>query len=503
MAIVGPVRRKKVHKNRFIAGIDIGTEGEIVLKMIKELLLLFHLPWQEGSSGAKLKIENFFSASWGKTVLRWELGLEKRVLSRREPIVGILSKAEEHRLIKLNLFFLLGKIYGLPVAPWGILHGIRPTKIIHRYIDSGKSRAEILQKCERDYLVSPQKAKLLTDIAFFQRPILKTSTPQTVSIYIGVPFCRSRCLYCSFPANIMNEKNMPLVDAFMVALKKEVEATKELLQHHHLKVQNVYIGGGTPSSLPEKYFAQLLAYAREMMDNSTYEFTVEAGRPDTLTVEKMQLMADAGVDRISLNPQTMQEKTLHLIGRQHTPQDIVHSYEQLRAYTSAKINMDLILGLPNETVAEVADTLTQVLRLAPEDITVHALALKKGSNLKINQDKWQLPSDSVVQEMGRITEEALVNARYVPYYLYRQGYISGQLENIGYAQPGAWSMYNIQIMSEKQTILGIGGNASTKIVSERGEKYLHTVFNPKDLLTYLRNVDTYIEKKRVLAAQYL
>ena len=237
-----------------------------------------------------------------------------------------------------------------------------------------------------------------------------------------------------------------------------------------------------------------------MKTDADIEFTVEAGRPDSIDIAKIELMNKYSVNRISVNPQSMQERTLKIVGRKHTPQDIVDIYHVIRNISTARINMDLILGLPGESAADVHDTIDKIVGLAPDDITVHALAIKKGSALKQLKDDIKLPDDAVVTEMAQIVETTLRNSNYLPYYLYRQGYMSGQLENIGYCRDGAASIYNIQIMSERQTILGIGGNASTKIVAPSGT-YLKTLFNPKDLKTYVENVDDYIMRRSSLAEE--
>lgn len=406
--------------------------------------------------------------------------------------------AEMHRLFKLNLFYLFQRQFGKVNAPWGILHGVRPTKIVQRYIENDLTAPAICTKLENDYAVSAAKAELLTKIAYRQLPIIESSTMRTVSIYIGIPFCVSRCLYCSFPSNLLPSDHS-IIEHFLASLEQEMRSLCNLLERYRLTVQTVYIGGGTPTSLAAADFALLLAAVRRYFGNSFVEFTVEAGRPDTIDLAKIESMQKQKVTRISVNPQTMQLKTLQLIGRSHTPQDIIKIYQQIRQYTTAKINMDTIIGLPSETLADVRSTFEQILALQPDDITVHALAIKKGSRLKLLKDDIKLPDDSAACQMGELVEQLLRNNDYLPYYLYRQGYMSGQLENIGYCRDRAWSIYNIQIMSEQQTILGIGCNASTKVIFQgsRG-KYLKTLFNPKDLATYFNSLPSYIERRRQL-----
>ena len=405
--------------------------------------------------------------------------------------------AARHRLIKLNLYHIFRKHLGAEAAPWGILHGVRPTKIIHRWIRGGGSQQEILARIQEDYACSAEKANIIVPMAFRQLPFLKTSDDRTVSIYVGIPFCLTRCLYCSFPANILpGEKQLR---QFMDVFRRDLAAGKRAVEQHGFKVQNIYVGGGTPTSLPDEFFAEML----EMVYNAFYgenlvEFTVEAGRPDSITPGKIEAMKQFKVSRVSVNPQTMQQRTLKLIGRQHTPAAVEEMFHALRG-AIPHINMDLILGLPGEKAEDVRDTLEKVTALEPDDITLHALAIKRGSRLKLLMEERhvELPSDEETRKMSEVALGFMERGGYQPYYLYRQGYMSGDLENIGCARPGAEGMYNIQIMEEHQTIIGIGGAATTKVVDHKAGR-LRSVFNAKDLATYLRDIDIYIEKRQQL-----
>ncbi|WP_196599530.1 coproporphyrinogen dehydrogenase HemZ [Pectinatus frisingensis] len=483
-----------------IGKLIIDNDKEIINKIIREILLLFRLYIPKTAvrhcDYSVMEIKNTVTnAGELKVNTRIYLTTDDRTESLQQETAANSDenpKAAVNRLIKWNLYHLLKTKFGKVTAPWGILHGVRPAKIVHRYIASGMPRETIIRRFIDDYAVSPVKAALLTDIAYRQLPTIASSDASTISIYIGIPFCLSRCLYCSFPSNLLPDETV--LNSFMAALHKEVISLQSLIIRYKLKVQTIYIGGGTPTSLPEKYFAALLKYAASLKTVDTVEFNVEAGRPDSITQEKILLMNKYCVNRISVNPQTMQERTLNFIGRKHTPQDIIDVYHVIRRMSSAKINMDLILGLPGESDADTSDTIKKVIGLAPDDITVHALAIKKGSALKLNKSDITLPNDAVVQKMAHIVENALRRSDYQPYYLYRQGYMSGQLENTGYCKKDAASIYNIQIMSEHQTILGIGGNASTKIVAPAGT-YLKTLFNPKNLAAYLKSVDDYIMRR--------
>lgn len=409
-----------------------------------------------------------------------------------------LERAAINRTIKLNLYNIFCQELKMPQAPWGILHGVRPTKIVHRWISYGLTENAIINRLQQDFACSEEKAHIITPMAFSQLPFLRTSDEKTVSIYVGIPFCLTRCLYCSFPANVLPSEKK-LVE-FMAVLKKDILAANAAVKDLGFKVQNIYVGGGTPTALPDNYFADML----QMVYNAFYsdnicEFTVEAGRPDSITTAKIETMRRLNVSRVSVNPQTMQERTLKIIGRQHTPQDVIDMFNALRKAGILHINMDLILGLPGETAADIDDTLKKVIRLAPDDITLHALALKRGSKLKLlmQERHVDLPDSDETRKMFAVAMDYMKKYGYKPYYLYRQGYMAGDLENIGCARAGAEGMYNIQIMEEHQTIIGIGGAATTKVVDFKRQR-MKSSFNAKDLVTYLRDIDIYIEKRKKL-----
>ena len=414
-------------------------------------------------------------------------------------------RAEIHRLVKRNLYCIFVNRLGKNPAPYGIMHGVRPTKIVHRRLRAGFDRSMIEQQLMDEYLVSAEKAALLTEVALSQLPILNSSDERTIGIYIGIPFCVTRCLYCSFPSNVLpGEKK---IAEFMSALERDINAARLDVERYGFKVQSIYIGGGTPTALPDPHFNRLLELTVESFrGNDLIEFTVECGRPDTITPSKIALMSRYGVDRVSVNPQSMQQKTLDRIGRRHSPEDIVRAFHELRRAADWKINMDLILGLPGERLDDVIDTLDRVLALEPDDVTLHALALKRGSRLQIELDDevralsdFDLPSDEEVRRMSDEASRRLRAADYSPYYLYRQGYMSGQIENVGWCRAGAEGIYNIQIMDERQTIIGIGGAASTKVPDNKNER-LQSTFHAKELSVYLRDIDHYIDKRTGLLA---
>lgn len=477
----------------------VNSDQEVILKVTKEVLLLFHFEFV--AAEPDILLFSVRNSRRGDSIpeitteveLCWTDGSKEKLVHSDIAGKDEHEKAAVHRLVKLNLYHLLRQRFAFASAPWGILHGVRPTKIVHRYIEQGLSASEIIERLAHDYDVSNEKAVLITKLAFRQLPFLATGRPRLVSIYLGIPFCLSRCLYCSFPSYVLPDKEK--LAAFMSVWQHDLLTAAKDVARYGLQVQNIYIGGGTPTSLPDEIFAEML----RLVYNSFYgsaagEFTVEAGRPDSISAAKIEAMKRYKVDRVSVNPQTMQEKTLRLIGRQHTPRDIVDMFQRLRLGGLEHINMDVIIGLPGEDEADMADTIGRVLALEPDDITLHALALKRGSRLKEQLQTTPLPDDATARRMFSLALKAVEEKGFQPYYLYRQGYMSGQLENIGCCKTGAESMYNIQIMEENQTIIGIGPAAVTKVPGGGGKR-LHSSFNAKDLISYVRDIDRYIEKR--------
>jgi len=487
----------------------LDRKEEVIVKLVRELLELFKirvLDNAEETAAEKadidvLSVQHEITMKPVPAVHTELFAVAETGEDRCFSIKGVARRDEKamaavHRLVKLNLYRLFRMHFAMPAASWGILHGVRPTKIVHRFIEEGLSREEIVSRLLNDYEVSLEKASYMTDMAFRQRPFLQTSDERTISVYVGIPFCRSRCLYCSFPAYVLPKEEQ--LAAFFFAWDKDLNAAKAEVERHRLKVQSIYIGGGTPTSLSNADFERMLSLVDEAFyGEHTVEFTVEAGRPDTMTREKALSMKRHRVSRVSVNPQTMQQRTLERIGRAHTPEDIVQMFRLLRETGDFSINMDVILGLPGETCTDVADTMSKVLSLSPDDVTLHSLALKRGSKLKMHLEEYELPDDAEVQAMFQTAMKHVQKAGFLPYYLYRQGYMSGQLENVGCAHCGAESMYNMQIMDEHQTILGIGCAATSKIMNFR-TKRLKASFNAKDFHTYVRDIDAYIAKRSAL-----
>ncbi|MEG0805898.1 MAG: coproporphyrinogen dehydrogenase HemZ [Lachnospiraceae bacterium] len=377
--------------------------------------------------------------------------------------------------------------------PWGTLSGIRPTKIVLNELLQGASEEETAQMMRECYYASEDKIKLSMEIAKREKQLLEqTDYEDGYSIYIGIPFCPSTCLYCSFPSNPLGrwEKRM---GEYLTALEKEIDFFKEKMSHKRLNT--IYIGGGTPTTLSPEQLQRLIYKLKTSFDlTNLKEFTIEAGRPDSITREKLRVLKQEEIGRISINPQTMKQKTLDIIGRWHTVEQTEEAFYLARELGFDTINMDIIVGLPNEDEQDVRDTLEALKRLAPDNLTVHSLAIKRAAKLQMFKEEYvNLKSENSAAIMN-MTQDYAQQMGMSPYYLYRQKNMTGNMENVGYATPGKAGLYNVLIMEERQTILAMGAAASTKIVYQSGE-VVKRVENVKDVELYLTRIDEMIEKK--------
>lgn len=379
--------------------------------------------------------------------------------------------------------------------PWGVMSGIRPAKVVRQYHEDGYSYEEIKNILMNLYEVSEKKAELAIRVAKNEKLILSDIGKNSVSIYIGIPFCPTRCLYCSFVSTDL-KKSGKYTDDFVRLLVKEIEKTSQILSELSLYVQNIYIGGGTPTSLSENQLKDIFdAVEKYLKNDKLKEFTLEAGRPDTITKEKLLVAKNAGVNRISINPQTMNDVTLKKIGRRHSSNMIREAFWLARECGFDNINMDLIAGLPDESVEMFKYSLNEVIKMNPENITVHSMCVKKAAALRFSE--IELTKSKEMNEMLDYTAEVMNNTKREPYYMYRQKNISGNLENVGYAEKSRMSFYNINIMEEAQTIIALGGGAVTKIV--KGDR-IERIFNFKDPYEYINRFDEIISKKEEAAA---
>lgn len=394
------------------------------------------------------------------------------------------------------VYELLRAVTGIR-PPWGKLTGVRPVRIIHDQRAAGNTEAGIEALFVDHYDCTREKFELARGIADLQRPILARAKPLDYSLYIGIPFCPSRCSYCSF-VSLSTERETKLMQPYVDALCREVEAMRKEAAACGLALKTIYIGGGTPTALAAAQLRQLMGTVRECFDLSGLEeYTVEAGRPDCTDAEKLAVLKEYGATRISINPQTFSDAVLARIGRRHTAADILRCYREARAAGHQNINMDLIAGLPGDTPDGFRATLEQVLALAPENVTVHTLSRKRGADL-MTQDA-PIPDGEQVGEMLDFANTALDAAGYAPYYLYRQKFMSGGFENVGWTRPGQENLYNICIMEELCSILAMGGGASTKLVRPNGGK-LERHIDPKYPTEYIANIDRICAAKAELEA---
>lgn len=428
----------------------------------------------------------------------------ERSLAASERCSEAAASGELARCVKLLVLRVFEQLTDLrPELPWGVLTGVRPGKLAHKLLDSGVSAAGLPRYLEQQYLLPQAKGRLLTQIALRQKQLLPDHSRLTdAGIYIGVPYCPSRCSYCSFPAGIV-PKDEESQQNFVNLIEQDLQNVVQLLSMHSLQVKSLYIGGGTPTSLSDKSFRNLLqAVERTLLNGQVrglkylQEFTVEAGRPDCFSQEKLLVMEAVGVNRISVNPQTFHDKTLQLIGRRHTVADFYAAYELVRKSAIPVVNMDLIIGLPQETAADVAYSLAEAVRLAPENLTVHTLTLKRSAPLFGKQAQASLSADEaalLVQQGGAAARSLGLE----PYYLYRQHYMLGHLANIGYAKPGTESIYNIQMMEERHPILGVGPSSASKLPLADGH-HLHKLNMPKNVAVYAANIEALASKREKL-----
>lgn len=411
--------------------------------------------------------------------------------------VDLSDRISTKSALKRLLYGLLKQDTGRTL-PWGTLTGIRPTKIAMGLLDEGRTEAETAGYMEREYLVSDAKAHLSIDIAKREKRILKDIDYENgYSIYVGIPFCPTTCLYCSFTSYPIG-RYAARTDEYVEAVKKELAYTAEAFRDK--KLNTVYFGGGTPTTLSAEQLDRLLSFVEENFDFSRLqEFTVEAGRPDSITEDKLKVLRAHKISRISINPQTMKQVTLDLIGRRHTVEQIREVYHMARGLGFDNINMDLILGLPEETIDDVRATMEELKALRPDSITVHSLAIKRAARLNIFWEKYAHMSMENSDETMAVAAQAAAELGLFPYYLYRQKNMAGNLENVGFAEPGKEGIYNILIMEEKQSIVAIGAGATTKAVYPDGR--IERADSVKDVELYLSRVDEMIERKRQLFAR--
>ncbi len=411
----------------------------------------------------------------------------------KESCANQANRSEYKNVAKMLVYQGMSEITQ-KTLPWGTLSGVRPTKMAFARLEKGATDEEVLNFYGEQYLCSNEKARLALTIARKELDILREIDYKNgYSLYIGIPFCPTRCLYCSFTAYSVTAYEKQ-VDAYLDALFKEIQFAAK--GHIGKKLTTIYIGGGTPTSLNEKQLKRLLIEVTTKLDfTHVKEFTVEAGRPDSITREKLELLKEFGVNRISINPQTMNLRTLEIIGRKHTVEQIVEAFRMAREVGHTNINMDLIIGLPGEDVAEVAYTLAEIKKLKPESVTVHTLAIKRAAYLNMYKDKYKDLTFGDAKACLQLTETFAKEMGYEPYYLYRQKNMSDNLENVGYSIPGMECIYNILIMEERQDIIALGAGASSKYIMY-DQNRIERVENVKDVNEYINRIEEMIQRKK-------
>lgn len=400
---------------------------------------------------------------------------------------------DDNELVSAQLLYkLLCDFTGL-TQPWGILTGVRPVKLLRRLAEESNEE-QAVKKFEKDFFVSNEKIALSRETEHNERKILELSKPESFSLYVGIPFCPSRCSYCSFVMASI-ERAEKLIEPYTKLLCEEIKRTAEIANKLGLRLETVYFGGGTPTTLSAEQLDTVLRTVNKSFDMSTCrEFTVEAGRPDTIDIAKLFALKENKVDRISINPQTVNDEVLKTIGRKHTAQQFFDAFELARKCGFDNINTDLIAGLPTDTPESFKNSLDSIVRLNVECITVHTLCMKRASRLTTEGVTLDLQQARDAREMLAYTQNILGQNEYIPYYMYRQSRMVGNLENVGWSKRGFESLYNVYVMDETHTILACGSGGVTKL-KRNNPDYLERIFNFKYPYEYIDRFDELIQRK--------
>ena len=448
--------------------------------------------------------------SWAVITLREEDGCRVTVELRhggktaaqacRATLSGTEFEQEGQRRHAIaRCFFLAARAVTGATPPWGMLTGVRPDKPVTWALAEGKTADEARAMLEQEYFVTPSRAALALETGSAALTAARRLGPKDIDVYVGIPFCPTRCAYCSFVSQSV-ERSFALVPPYVDALIEEIRSGGQMVREQGLRVRAFYMGGGTPTTLTAEQMDRVLTAFEEFFDlDGCEEVTVEAGRPDTITAEKLAVLKSHGVTRVSVNPQTMEDHVLRAIGRCHTAGDIDRAMELVAKYGFPHVNMDLIAGLPEDTPEGFRRSLDACLGFGTDNVTVHTLALKKGSRILL--EGLSIPGPEAVAEMLDYAAPVLRSAGYAPYYLYRQKYMSGSFENIGWCRPGGECWYNIDIMSELCSILSFGAGGSTKMV-EPGTNHIERVFNLKYPKEYIKRPEKGLANQAAFAEFY-
>lgn len=470
--------------------LDIEIKGARSLHQYEELIKIFLQPKQYRIHGPGS--EEGSAHEEGPSVIRlsYDVTCDERA-----------TKIEDRYAVARQIYEDLAEITGKR-PKWGVLTGIRPVKLAGEVIDGiygdaldpyEGSDEERLSAFLRDrYLIHPAKADLTCEILRLQDSIAGEAPENSFSMYIGIPFCPTRCLYCSFTSNTADEDEM---DRYVDALVREMDFCAKATQRYGIYPESIYMGGGTPTALSCEQLNRVLGEIEDHFDlSNTREFTVEAGRPDTITEDKLDVLVKHGISKISINPQSMKQETLDIIGRRHTVEDTRRAFDRAQRAGIGSINMDLIAGLPEEDVDDFCSSLEEVLKMGPEKITLHTLAVKRASRLKEEDENFSYRDEEVREEMLAFAHETLRRAGYRPYYMYRQKYTSGNTENTGWCRNDV-GIYNIRIMDEHQSILALGAGGISKRYF-REENRLERIPNVSNYEIYIDRIDDMIDRKK-------
>ena len=407
------------------------------------------------------------------------------------PFDAVFQFHGDKNQVKYELYKYLSTKTGM-LPPWGIITGIRPVKLTGELLSKHGTPREVSRILLDEYLLSPEKTDLVMEIALHQKRNIPKPGSGQVGIYIGIPFCPTRCAYCSFTSNQTDEDEM---ERYLQALLLEIKYVSDKMKAWGWTAESIYIGGGTPTTLQTAQLQRLYeAVGNSFQGPGIKEYTLEAGRPDTISTEKMTQARQAGVTRVSINPQSMKQETLALIGRNHDVGQVYEAFNIATASGIQTINADLIAGLPDETLPDFAASLDEVMKLNPQNITVHSLAMKRASRLTEINRNFHFQQAATVAEMLAHSETTLRNAGYLPYYLYRQKQMAGSLENVGYCKPGTENIYNIRIMEENQTIVALGAGGISKAYFP-DENRLERIPNVSNYEIYIERMDEMIMRK--------
>ena len=446
---------------------------------------------EDGESHAEVTLREGGTYAVGVTVLTY--GGKKAQGEARVRVAGVSDEYERERLrqraLKLSFFRAAREVTGVTPS-WGALTGIRPAKLVRSMMEEGMTAAQADRVLRETYCVSPARRRLALESAAAGLKAKNELRPEEISLYIGIPFCPTRCAYCSFVSASV-EKSFKLMEPYLEALTAEIDAAGRMVRETGLRVKSFYMGGGTPTTLSARQMDALLTKVNESFDLSgCAEYCIEAGRPDTIDREKLQVLLDHGADRISVNPQSLEAQVLEAIGRHHSPEDIERAMELTVSMEFPHVNMDLIAGLPADTPEGFRRTLDRCMTFGADNITVHTLSLKKGSRILL--EGLPIPTAEDVAAMLDYADPALRARGFQPYYLYRQKYMSGSFENVGWCISGAEGLYNIYIMEELHSILSLGAGGSTKMVDTKRNR-IERVFHPKFPLEYIQRPEKLAE----------